>query len=529
MQCKKLSELLDGVSVLDVIGDSNIEILNLSIDSRKCTVGGGFFAFIGENVDGNAFIENAISNGCVAIFTDVKPSIIHDSVTYIILHDVKHYAGTIIGNFFDNPSKHIKVVAITGTSGKTSTSVILYNTLIGIGVKVGLMSTYKICVGSEEYPPENTTPSVLNVHKYLHDMVCAGCEYCILEVSSHAIVQGRISGVKIIGAICTNISSEHLEFHKTFEDYVLAKQKLFNDLPKTSFALYNADDNHSRAVVEKTKASMYSFAFNSVATFRAKCIISPHGTSIKINRDNDYWVGDISSIHETQPAIGDHKNITANSDYHGVSKNSNTLTITNGQLLGFGYAYNMLACFSVCSLLGFRDDDIRYSMSTLSPIPGRFQMVNLDGINVIVDNAHKTGALDYTLKSIKSLSNGGRIIVVIGCGGERDKTKRPAMTRIAYDISDMLILTSDNPRSENVEDIISDMKSGLSIQEQCNTITIPDRRCAINEALTNARDGDFVLIAGRGSENFQEIYGVKYPLNDMSVVLEFRDSHATSR
>ena len=487
---KKLDILLNNVKgEYKVIGNLNVEVFELSIHSSECKNGSAFFAIKGFSVNGNDFINEAINNGSVVIFTDIYPTDTNKKVTYVVFDDIVKNAGIIIGNFFDNPSNKIKVIAVTGTSGKTSTCEIIYNTIKHLGFKTGLMSSFSIRVNDVMYAPEQTTTNVLNIHKYLNEMVKVGCEYCIIEVSSHAIVQHRISGVKLYGSIFTNISPEHLDYHKTFDEYILAKQQLFNSLSSEAFVLYNADDENSCKVVAKTSAKKYSFSMNSNdADFVAEYHLSENGLSIRFSKPDN-------------------------------------LDVCNNNLFSIGYAYDLLSCFSLCSILGFaKDKTIKY-LSLNECIPGRFQVVKVKDFNVVIDDAHKTQALEYALKTIKCIvEKQKKIITVVGCGGNRDKTKRPAMTRVAYDHSDILILTSDNSRNEKPEDIIDDMKAGLTTEEQQNIIVNVDRKKAIEKALQSACNGDWVLIAGRGCEPFQEIGDKKIPLSDINVVNEFSHS-----
>ncbi|WP_187146307.1 UDP-N-acetylmuramoyl-L-alanyl-D-glutamate--2,6-diaminopimelate ligase [Candidatus Amoebophilus asiaticus] len=478
-----LQELLNKVSVQQIIGDTNLPIKSICLDSREAEKDSLFIALPGSQVDGHQYIADAIALGSKAIICEKYPEHLATHVTYIQVSNVTQALGTIASNFYKNPSTKLKLVAVTGTSGKTSTVHLLYRLFRQLGYSVGMLSTIHNQINDQAFPSTLTTPNAIDINKALAQMVTAGCQFCFMEASSHAIVQNRLAGLELAGALFLNISHDHLDYHLTFDAYIQAKKKLFDELTANAFVLYNIDDKRGKIMIQNTRATTYSMAIQRPADFTAQVLANTwQGLELRIGGQNVWF-----------------------------------------QLLGTFNASNLLAAYATACLLGQPSQDILVALSSIKPITGRFQHIHTPKKpDVIIDYAHKPEALEKILLSIQQIRESakqqGKIITIIGCGGNRDTQKRPMMARIAYKLSDQLILTSDNPRYEDPKAIIEEMKQGLRSAEQLKTITIIDRAEAIQAAYQMAQPADIILIAGKGHENYQEIAGIKYPLSDEEIV-----------
>ncbi|MGI6479321.1 MAG: UDP-N-acetylmuramoyl-L-alanyl-D-glutamate--2,6-diaminopimelate ligase [Salinivirgaceae bacterium] len=473
----RLERVLKGISVESIQGDDSIDISSICIDSRKCTQDSLFAAICGTNADGHNFIETAINNGATAILCQNLPETLMQNVVYVKVKDSSNALGMAASNFYDNPSEKLKLVGITGTNGKTTTATLLYKIVSDLGYPCGLFSTVKILINNKEYPSSLTTPDAIELNRIMAEMVTSGCEYCFMEVSSHSIIQNRIAGLHFVGGVFTNITQDHLDYHKTMDSYIAAKQLFFTMLPPKSFALYNTDDKNGKIMVQNSKANKKTYGLLRPANFKAKLISKQlEGMLLDIN-NIEIWTS----------------------------------------LTGEFNSYNLLAAFGTCILLGFEQQETLTAISRQQPVKGRFERyMSKSGVFVIVDYAHTPDAVTNVLQTIHDIRTGDeKVITVIGAGGDRDKTKRPLMAQEAAKQSDMVILTSDNPRSEEPLAIIADMEAGLKEIHKSVYIKNPDRREAIKTACTMAQQGDIILIAGKGHENYQEIKGVRHPFDDM--------------
>lgn len=481
-----LQDILKGVKVKKLEGNPERPITAICFDSRKVSADCVFVATRGTVVDGHAYIAMAIENGAAAIVCEELPSTILPTIVYVLVENSAQALGEICSNYFDRPSEKLNLIGVTGTNGKTTTATLLYHMFRELGYKAGLISTVIYYVDDKEVPATHTTPDALQLSKLISSMVDAGCEYCFMEVSSHAIVQQRIAGLTFKGGIFTNITHDHLDFHKTFDEYIKAKKAFFDRLPKESFALVNADDRNGKVMLQNTSAKTYAFALKSMADFRCK-ILESHfdGTMMQIN-GQEVWTNFIGEFN----------------------------------------AYNLLGVYGTAILLGQNREEVLKVLSKLTSVSGRFEYVrSLDGITAIVDYAHTPDAIENVLKTINQIRTiDQQVITVIGAGGDRDKTKRPVMAKVAADLSDRVILTSDNPRSEDPTDILIDMAQGLDLNARKQTLTITDRREAIKTAIALAKKGDIVLVAGKGHETYQEIKGVKHHFDDKEVIREIFQS-----
>lgn len=477
----KLAELLKNVDVIESKGSLDINVSNIVTDSRKATKDSLFIALAGVQVDGHAYVDNALESGAKAIVyhNDIDTS--REDITYIKVKDGADTAGKIATTWYKDPSDKIKLVGVTGTNGKTTVATVLYNMFRKLGYKVGLLSTVANYLNDKVIPATHTTPDPLSLNMLLHEMVEAGCEYVFMEVSSHAIHQKRISGLKFDGAIFTNLTQDHLDYHGTMGEYLKAKKIFFDNLPSSAFALTNIDDKNGAVMLQNTKAKKYTYSVKSLGDFKAR-ISEKHfdGTSIEIN--------------------------------------GKELVV---QFVGVFNVYNLLAVYGATELLGQKPEEILLTMSTLKPVSGRFQTLRSpEGYTAIVDYAHTPDALTNVLDSIHEVLEGaGKVITVVGCGGNRDKTKRPIMAQEAAKLSDQLILTSDNPRYEEPMAIINDMADGLKRDQMKKTLLIEDRKQAIRTACTLAKEGDVILVAGKGHEDYQDVKGVKHHFNDKEELL----------
>ncbi|HLN74939.1 MAG: UDP-N-acetylmuramoyl-L-alanyl-D-glutamate--2,6-diaminopimelate ligase [Methylococcaceae bacterium] len=479
---KSLKDILSGIEVLEIKGDSAVSIQNIQFDSRKVATGDLFVAVKGSHVDGHLFIEKAVEKGAVAVVCEEIPADITSSVVWVRIANTQKMFGVMASTYYGNPTKNLKVVGVTGTNGKTTIATLLYKTFTLLGYKVGLISTIKYYVGNEEFHATHTTPDALQIQELMAKMVEAGCTYCFMEVSSHAVDQDRISGIEFDGGIFTNLTHDHLDYHKTFAEYLKAKKKFFDQLPSSAFALTNADDKNGMVMLQNTKALKRTYSLRSLADFHCN-ILEKHfdGMLLSIG-GKEVWV------HFT----------------------------------GVFNASNLLAVMGTAMLLGVAEDDVLPIMSELRPVSGRFEILRSpDGKYAVVDYAHTPDAIQNVLTGINEIRTGGeQVITVVGAGGDRDKTKRPEMAHEAVKQSDRVILTSDNPRSEEPEQILADMMAGIEAKDQSKVLSIVNRKEAIKTACMLARQGDIILVAGKGHEDYQEIKGVKYHFDDKEVINE---------
>ena len=479
---KTLKDILKSVKTTQIVGGENVSINEVCFDSRKVAPGSLFVATRGTQTDGHKFIAMAIEKGAVAIVCEELPADAPASVTFVKVADASLALGFISSAFFGDPSSKLKLVGVTGTNGKTTTATLLYKMFRELGYKVGLLSTVKYFINEREIDATHTTPDALQLNKLMAEMVAQGCEYCFMEVSSHSVVQHRVDGLQFAGGIFSNLTHDHLDFHKTFDEYLKAKQKFFTDLPANAFALTNIDDRNGNVMVQNAKASVKTYSLRAMADFRCK-ILESHfdGTQLWLD-GTEVWTNFIGEFN----------------------------------------AYNLLAVYSTAVLLGARKDDVLKILSTLTSVSGRFEYLRSNtGITAIVDYAHTPDALDNVIRAINQLRGGsGNLITVVGCGGDRDRTKRPVMAKVAAENSDKVILTSDNPRSEEPEAIIAEMMTGVDPSNRKKTLNITDRREAIRTACMMAQKGDIILVAGKGHEDYQEIKGVKHHFDDKEVIRE---------
>ena len=477
-----LSELLKGVTYKSRVGSGSVEVVGLSYDSRNVGVGYCFFAVAGTAVDGHDFIAKAIEGGAKSIVCQYIPEEVADQdVTFVVVEDTNTAMGIIASNFYENPSRELKVVGVTGTNGKTTIATLLYDLVQSMGYKAGLISTVVYKVGAKEVVSTHTTPDAIRLNAMMREMVDAGCEYCFMECSSHAIVQQRIGGLHFVGGLFTNITHEHLDYHKTFAEYIRAKKSFFDNLPKSAFALVNADDRNGEVMLQNTKASRHTLSLQRMADFRAKVIeMMVEGMELRID-NKEVWV----------------------------------------QFLGRFNAYNLLTVYGTAVLLGFEKEEVLAHLSLLRPVSGRFETVLAkDGTTAIVDFAHTPDALENIINTIDELrTDGQRLLVVCGCGGDRDKTKRPVMGGMAAKRADVAIFTSDNPRTEDPEQILREMEAGVEVGDRYLKIT--DRHEAIKTAVMLAEPRDIILLAGKGHEDCQIVGTEKLPFNDKAVVKEW--------
>lgn len=481
---KKLKDILYINSNIEVHGDKNTLVNGLAIDSRKVQNGYAFIAFSGTQVDGHMYIEKAIEKGATTIICENLPSELSDHVAYCKVSNARSTAGQMAAAFYNYPSKALKLVGITGTNGKTTTVTLLYSLFSALGYKTGLISTIENKIGTAMIPATHTTPDVISLNELLAEMVDTGCDYAFMEVSSHAVDQQRIAGVEFTGAVFTNLSHDHLDYHKNFDSYLKAKKLFFDNLPKTAFALTNIDDRRGDVMVQNTKAKKYPYALKNTAAFKAK-IVENSLMGLQLDLDG--------------------------AEFHG-------------RLIGEFNAYNYLAVYSTAMLLEMDRLEVMTALSSLQSAEGRFDYIyaNQTDKTGIVDYAHTPDALEKVLTTISQLKQGNtQIVTVVGCGGDRDKTKRPIMANTACSYSNKVILTSDNPRSEDPTSIIEEMEKGVKITDKAKVLSITDRKQAIKTACALAQSGDIILVAGKGHEKYQETKGVKRPFDDKEILSEF--------
>jgi UDP-N-acetylmuramoyl-L-alanyl-D-glutamate--2,6-diaminopimelate ligase len=479
---KLLKDILYKAGLIEVEGSTNVAITALSFDSRKVEKDSLFVAVKGTLSDGHKYIDDTISKGAIAILCEDFPAKLNEKVTYIKVNDTTLALGIVASNFYDNPSEKIKLVGVTGTNGKTTTVTLLFNLFKKLGYKVGLLSTVKNQINNDVIPATHTTPDAIQLNAMLRQMIEKGCTHCFMEVSSHAVVQNRIAGITFTGGVFTNITHDHLDYHKTFDEYIKAKKKFFDGLGVNAFALTNRDDSNGEVMLQNTRAAKRTYSLRSMADFKCR-VVENQFSGLLLNIDNqEVW----------------------------------------SKLIGSFNAYNLLAVYATAILLKEDKTNVLTTLSTLSSVEGRFQYIRTDnGVIGIVDYAHTPDALMNVLKTINDIRTGNeKVITVVGCGGDRDSAKRPVMAKIACDLSTKVILTSDNPRSEEPELIIKDMQAGVDGVNRKKTISMTDRAEAIKTACSYAEPGDIILVAGKGHEKYQEIKGVKHEFDDMLVLQE---------
>ena len=476
----KLKELLKSIKPLNIIGNEEIDITGVNIDSRCIKNGHLFIAMRGTQVDGHQFISKAIELGAIAILCEEIPSELNPEVTYIQVASTEDSVGKVATSFYGDPSRKVKLIGVTGTNGKTTIATLLYNMFRKMGHKCGLLSTVCNYIEDEVLPTSHTTPDAIELNQLLARMVEEGCEYVFMECSSHAIAQKRIGGLKFTGGIFTNLTRDHLDYHKTFENYRDAKKAFFDMLPKSAFAIINADDKNGMFMVQNTKATVKTYSTRTLADFKARLL-------------ECHFEGMYLEINGQEVGV---------------------------QFIGKFNVSNLLAVYGTAVMLGKKPEDVLVVMSTLHSVNGRLEPVHSpQGVTAIVDYAHTPDALENVLNAIHEVLNGkGQIITVCGAGGNRDKGKRPIMAQEAVKQSDKVIITSDNPRFEEPQDIINDMLAGLNAQQMKKVISIIDRKEAIRTACMMARKGDVILVAGKGHEDYQEIKGVKHHFDDKEVL-----------
>lgn len=476
-----LKDILYKVSLTSTIGDMERRLSDIVFDSRKVTHNSAFVAVRGTQVDGHDFIDTALEKGAETIVCERLPEKLKDNVTYVQVVDSAKALGIMASNFYGNPSHRIKVVAVTGTNGKTTTVTLLHQLFVRMGYRSGLLSTVENKINEEVIPSTHTTPDAVSVQALLRKMVDSGCTHCFMEASSHAIVQERIAGLKLAGAVFTNITHDHLDYHGTFDEYIKAKKKLFDELPKDAFALVNADDKRGMVMLQNCKATQQTFGLKYPAEFKAKILSNTiEGLELEINGKLIWF-----------------------------------------RMIGSFNAYNLLGVLGVAVLLGEDEEEVLRTLSGIKGAKGRFDRITIGGITAIVDYAHTPDALENVLKTIQAFRTGNeQLITVVGCGGNRDKTKRPEIAKIAVAESTKVIFTSDNPRFEDPMEILREMQAGVGPSEYRKTLTIEDRFEAIKTAIMLSQKGDIILIAGKGHEDYQEIKGVKHHFDDAEVATE---------
>ncbi|MCR9154246.1 MAG: UDP-N-acetylmuramoyl-L-alanyl-D-glutamate--2,6-diaminopimelate ligase [Bacteroidetes bacterium] len=481
---KLLKDLLYGVPLLERAGSTQVAISKICFDSREVRKDSLFVAVKGTQVDGHDYIDKAIELGAIAIVCHELPSKQKDGISYIGVKDSSLALALIAANFYDNPSEKLSLIGITGTNGKTTTATLLYDLFSLLGSRSGLLSTVKVCVAKEIHPATHTTPDPVQINYYLHQMVEAGCRYCFMEASSHGIVQNRTAGLSFTAAVFTNISHDHLDYHGNFENYIKAKKKLFDDLPRSAFMLTNADDRHGNTMTLNTKAKVYSYALKNDADYKGRILEHQlNGMLVRLGQQ-EVW----------------------------------------STLIGDFNAYNLLAIYSLALCLEKDPLQVATAISSLKSVAGRFQYLQKQELTTIVDYAHTPDALQNVLKTIDSIrSKNEKLITVVGCGGNRDATKRPEMARIAAEMSDQVILTADNPRFEDPDAIIEEMEAGIEMHLSHKVLKITDRKQAIRTAIQLGQSKDLILIAGKGHETYQEIKGERFPFDDLAIAQETLD------
>jgi len=478
-----LDDILNDISIKKIVGNTDLKINQIVFDSRKVKPADLFVAVKGHVMDGHQFIDKAIHNGATVIVLEQLPETITEKITYLIVKDSAEALGQMANAFFGYPSQQLNLVGITGTNGKTTTVTLLFDLFSSMGFKVGLLSTVANRIGEKTIASTHTTPDAVGLNGLLGEMVTAGCDYVFMEVSSHAVHQKRIAGLTFKGGVFTNLTHDHLDYHGSFRDYIYAKKQFFDDLPKAAFALTNLDDKQGEVMVQNTSAKIVHYSLRRLTDYKAKVI------------DNS-----LTGLHLKLDEV----------DFFS-------------RLIGGFNAYNLLAVYATARLLGMDKMETLTQMSGLQSAEGRFEYLihPTTFVYAIVDYAHTPDALEKVLSTIKKLRRSKeQILTVVGCGGDRDKRKRPIMAEVAVRYSDQVILTADNPRSENPESIIREMEEGIPTDHKNKVLSITNREQAIRTACKLARPGDFVLVAGKGHEKYQEINGVKYPFDDHQLITE---------
>ncbi|ABG59995.1 UDP-N-acetylmuramoyl-L-alanyl-D-glutamate--2,6-diaminopimelate ligase [Cytophaga hutchinsonii] len=482
----QIKDLIYKVSLISVSGRTDVDVTAICFDSRKVEKGSMFIAVRGVSSDGHSFIADVIQKGATAVVCEELPEIESTAdCTIIQVKDSAEALGMIASNFYDSPSSKLKLVGVTGTNGKTTTVTLLYRLFRKLGYKTGLLSTVENIIEDKVVQATHTTPDAISLNKLLADMVKAGCTHCFMEVSSHAAVQRRIAGLQFAGGLFSNITHDHLDYHKTFDEYIKAKKLFFDGLPNDSFALINSDDKRGRVMIQNTRAKTYTYSLLALADFKGK-LISTTMQGLEMDVDGiQAWF----------------------------------------RLIGNFNAYNLLAVYATAVLLGEDKEEVLMQLSTIEAANGRFeQQISATRITVIVDYAHTPDALKNVLETITELKGANKIITVVGCGGNRDAAKRPVMADIACQFSDHVVLTSDNPRNEEPQAILTEMEKGVRIVDKKKVLSVLDRKEAIKVACTLASTGDIILVAGKGHETYQEIKGVKYPFDDRLIIKELLDT-----
>jgi UDP-N-acetylmuramoyl-L-alanyl-D-glutamate--2,6-diaminopimelate ligase len=478
-----LQDILYKAGIRSVTGRTDVEIKDVQTDSRKITAGSVFIAIRGVNVDGHQFIEKCVANGAVAVVAEQLPAVLKEGVTYVQVENSGIAAGFIAHNFYGQPSEKLKLVGVTGTNGKTTIATLLYKLFTALGYQCGLLSTVQNKVGEKVIEATHTTPDQVSINALLKEMVDTGCTHVFMESSSHAIHQHRIAGLKFAGGIFSNITHDHLDYHKTFDEYIKVKKSFFDTLGVTAFAISNADDKRGVVMLQNSVAHRYLYSLRTMADFKGKIL-------------ENSLTGLVMTVNDQE---------------------------VHFMLIGEFNAYNLLAVYGAAICLGEDKQEVLRCLSILTGAEGRFDYIISKGERVIgiVDYAHTPDALLNVLATIRNLRKGHeQVITVVGCGGDRDKTKRPIMAEVAAEHSDRVILTSDNPRSEDPAQILRDMEAGLNTAAKRKTISIADRKEAIKTAVSFSKTDDIVLIAGKGHEKYQDIKGVKYPFDDKEILIE---------
>ena len=479
---RKLIDILNKVESISIHGKTDIDVFAVTFDSRKVEKSSLFVAQKGLSFDGHLFIEKAIESGANSIICEVLPDNLQNGITYVSVLDSNKALAIVASNFYENPSSKLKLIGVTGTNGKTTIATLLYKLIKNEGSKTGLLSTVKVLVDTKEYNATHTTPDSLQINKYLFEMVNEGVEYCFMEVSSHGIHQKRTEGLDFVGGVFTNLTHDHLDYHNNFKEYRDVKKSFFDSLPKTSFALVNIDDKNGEFMLQNSKAKKQTYALKTMADYKAKILENQFSGLLLNIEGNEVWT----------------------------------------KLIGSFNASNLLAVFGVSQILGIEKTAALIGISELNNVVGRFQhVVSKEGVNAIIDYAHTPDALKNVLETIEDIRSGNeQIITVVGCGGDRDKAKRPVMGCIASLQSSQVIFTSDNPRSENPQTIINEMEGGVDSQNLRKVISILDREQAIKTAIKFSKKGDIILIAGKGHENYQEVNGKRSHFDDFEKVKE---------
>ncbi len=477
-----LQDILYKVQLKQVYGNTAVEVSDIQIDSRRVSKGSVFVAITGEQTDGHNFIDKSIESGANVVVCEIMPSSFFENVTYVLVENSHEAVAYMAHNFYNEPSLHIQLIGVTGTNGKTTIATLLFKLFSQLGYSCGLISTVQNQIGTTIIPSTHTTPDAISLNALLHKMVDAGCAYVFMEVSSHAIHQHRVTGLQFTGGIFSNITHDHLDYHKTFDEYIKVKKKFFDDLPTSSFAISNADDKRGTVMLQNASAKKFYYSLKTPAEFKGKILEN--------------------GLTGLQMLVNDQE--------------------VHFRLIGEFNAYNLLAVYGAAICLNQKKEEVLTALSLLNGAEGRFDYVISSNLIIgIVDYAHTPDALENVLITIKKLRKGHeQIITVVGCGGDRDKTKRPVMGQTSCDLSDRVIFTSDNPRTEDMYQILADMEAGLSSAAKRKFISIPDRREAIKTAVSLANSEDIILIAGKGHEKYQDINGIKFPFDDKAILLE---------